>query len=54
METKEQMIVNYERAIGQIKVDLMKLEDDKKFLKKRLKRLEKELEELYGNKGTED
>ena len=46
METKQAMIVNYERAIGQIKVDLMKLEDDKKFLKKRLKQLEQELKEL--------
>lgn len=54
METKQAMIVNYERVIGQIKVDLMKLEEDKKFLKKRLKQLEKELEELYGNKRAED
>lgn len=54
METKQAMIVNYERAIGQIKVDLMKLDEDKKFLKKRLKQLEKELDELYGNKGTDD
>ena len=46
METKQAMIVNYERVIGQIKVDLMKLEEDKKFLKKRLKQLEKELKEL--------
>lgn len=50
METKQAMIVNYERAISQIKVDLMKLEEDKKFLKKRLKQLENELEELYGKK----
>lgn len=50
METKEQKIERYERVIGQTKVDLMKLEDDKKFLKKRLKRLEQELMELEDGK----
>lgn len=46
METKEQKIERYKRVIGQIEVDLMKLEEDKIFLEKRLNQLKQELKEL--------